>query len=83
MSIFLLAFHCLFWLNVLAGKGGIAMKEYEIHISANYMTDGGSEEGNYFVEYVTAESAAEAEQIKSAELEAAGYYNIEMDTIEA
>ena len=59
------------------------MKEYEIHISANYKTDGGSEEGNYFVEYVTAESAAEAEQIKSAELEAAGYYNIEMDTIEA
>ena len=83
MSIFLLAFHCLFWLNVLAGKGGIAMKEHEIHISANYMTSGGTEEGYYFVEYVTAEDAAEAEQIKSAELEAAGYYNIEMDTIEA
>ena len=60
MSIFLLAFHCLFWLNVLAGKGGIAMKEYEIHISANYMTDGDSEEGSYFVEYVIAKSAAEA-----------------------
>ena len=60
-----------------------AMVEYEIHISANYMTDGGTEEGGYFVEYVIAENAAEAEQIKLAELEAAGYYNIEMHTIEA
>ena len=59
------------------------MKEYEIHISANYMTDGGTEEGNYFVEYVTAEDAAEAKRINATELEAAGYYNIEMDTIEA
>lgn len=59
------------------------MKEYEIHVSANYMTSGGTEEGNYFVEYVTAEDAAEAERIKMTELEAAGYYNIEMDTIEA
>ena len=59
------------------------MKEYEIHISANYMTSGGAEEGSYFVEYVIAESAAEAERIKVTELEAAGYYNIEMDTIEA
>lgn len=58
------------------------MKEYEIHISANYKT-GGSEEGSYFVEYVTAESTAEAEQIKVTELEAAGYYNIEMEAIEA
>ena len=46
------------------------MTEYEIHISANYMTDGGTEEGNFFVEYVVAENAAEAEQIKSVELEA-------------
>lgn len=59
------------------------MKEYEIHVSVNYITDGGTEEGNYFVEYVTAEDAAEAERIKAAELEAAGYYNIKMDTIEA
>ena len=58
------------------------MKEYEIHISANYMTDGGTEEGNFFVEYVVAESAAEAERIKVTELEAAGYYNIELDTID-
>ena len=58
------------------------MKEYEIHISANYMTDGGSMEGSYFVEYVTTENATEAEQIKAAELEAAGYYNITIDIIE-
>ncbi len=59
------------------------MKEYEIHISANYITDGSTEEGGYFVEYVIAENASEAERIKMTELEAAGYYNIEMDTIEA
>lgn len=58
------------------------MKEYEIHISANYMTGGGSEEGSNFVEYVTTENATEAEQIKAAELEAAGYYNITIDIIE-
>ena len=59
------------------------MKEYEIHTTVTYTTDGGTEEGNYFVEYVIAENAAEAEQIKLTELEAAGYYNIEMHTIEA
>ena len=59
-----------------------AMVEYEIHISANYMADGGTEEGDYFVEYVIAENAAESERIKTAELKAAGYYNIELDTIE-
>ncbi len=59
------------------------MTEYEIHISANYMTDGGTEEGSYFAEYVIAENAAEAERIKVTELEAAGYCNIEIDTIEA
>lgn len=35
------------------------MTEYEIHISANYMTSGGMEEDTYFVEYVTAENKAE------------------------
>lgn len=58
------------------------MKEYEIHISANYMTIGGTEEGNYFVEYVTAENTSEAERIKIAELKAVGYYRIELDTTE-
>ena len=58
------------------------MKKYEIHISVNYMTDGGTEEGNYFVEYVIAENVAEAERIKASELTAAGYYNIEMDITE-
>jgi len=59
------------------------VKEYEIHISASYITEGGSREGSCFVEYVTAENAAEAERIKMTELKAVGYYNIEMDTIEA
>ena len=58
------------------------MKEYEIQISANYMTSGGSEEGAYFIEYVVADSMAEAEQIKTAELKATGYYNIKLDIIE-
>lgn len=36
------------------------MKEYELHISVNYMTDGGAEEGSYFIEYVMAEDRPEA-----------------------
>lgn len=37
------------------------MKEYEIHSSANYMTEGGTEEGDYYISYRRANSAAEAE----------------------
>ena len=32
------------------------MKEYEIHTTATYTTDGGTTEGSYFVEYVTAKT---------------------------
>ncbi len=59
------------------------MKEYEIHISASYNTDGGTKEWSYFTEYVNASSAAEAKRIKKAELKADGYHNITMDAIEA
>ena len=34
------------------------MTEYEIHTTANYMTDGGTEEGHYFVCYRWANSIA-------------------------
>ena len=47
------------------------------------MTEGGTEEGNYFVSYRWANSAAEAEEMLTGELKRHGYYNIEMDTIEA
>ncbi len=59
------------------------MKEYEIHVSANYKTSGGSIEWNAFTEYVNANSAAEAKRILRAELKAEGYRRIEMDAIEA
>ena len=59
------------------------MKEYEIHVSASYVTDGGSKEWNAFTEYVTAKSAAEAMRILKAELKAEGYKNITMDAIGA
>ena len=59
------------------------MKEYEIHTTATYTTDGGTTEGSYFVEYVTAKNMAEAKRILRAELKAAGYKNIKMDAIEA
>ena len=59
------------------------MKEYEIHTSANYMTEGGTEEGNYFVSYRWANSAAEAEEMLTGELKRHGYYNITVDAIEA
>ncbi|MGI6014314.1 MAG: hypothetical protein ACOX7K_08590 [Oscillospiraceae bacterium] len=59
------------------------MKEYEIHISASYITSGGSEEWTYVTEHVMACSAEEAKQIKLNELKTDGYSNITMDIIEA
>ena len=59
------------------------MKEYEIHVSASYKTDGGSKEWNYFTEYRNAKTAAEAKRILKEELRAEGYHNITMDAIEA
>lgn len=59
------------------------MKEYEIHISASYTTDGGSKEWNCFTEYVFAKTAAEAKRIKRQELKADGYHNITMEAIKA
>lgn len=59
------------------------MKEYEIHVSTSYRTDGGSKEWNAFTEYVTAESRAAAKKKLRAELKEEGYHNIKMDAIEA
>ena len=59
------------------------MKEYEIHVSASYVTDGGSKEWNAFTEYMNANSAAEAKRILKADLKAEGYKNITMDAIGA
>ena len=59
------------------------MKEYEIRTTATYTTDGGTTEGSYFVEYVTAKSMAEAKRILRTELKAAGYKNIKLDAIKA
>lgn len=59
------------------------MKTYEIHISASYITDGGSKEWNCFKEYVEAATAAEAKKQIKAELKADGYKNITMEAIEA
>ena len=39
------------------------MKEYEIHTTVTYTTEGGTTENSYFVEYVTAKSVAEAKRI--------------------
>ena len=50
------------------------MTEYEIHSSANYMTEGGTEEGEYFRSYRWANSTVEAEEMIRAELERHGYY---------
>ena len=59
------------------------MKEYEIHSTATYTTDGGATEGSYFVEYVAAKNIAEVERILRAELKDARYKNIKLDAIEA
>ena len=58
------------------------MKEYEIHVSASYTTDGGTKEWNAFTEYVTAKSPVEARKLLGAQLKAKGYHNITLsDTI--
>ena len=59
------------------------MKEYEIHVSASYKTDGGTKEWTYFKEYVTAKNAAQAKAQLRTELREQGYHNITMDAIEA
>ena len=59
------------------------MKEYEIHVSATYTTDGGTREGTYFVEYRDAKTAADAKRILKEELKTEGYRNIKLDAIEA
>ena len=59
------------------------MKEYEIHVSASYKTSGGTKEWTYFVEYVTAKTAAQAKAQLLTELKEEGYHNIKMDAIEA
>ena len=51
--------------------------------SSKHSTDGGTTEGSYFVEYVTAKNMVEAKRILRAELQAAGYKNIKLDVIEA
>ena len=59
------------------------MKEYEIHVSASYRTDGGSKEWSYFKEYINANTAAEAKRILKAQLKEDGYHNITLAAIEA
>lgn len=58
------------------------MKEYELHISASYITSGGSKEWTCFTEYRMANSAAEAKRNMRAELRADGYRNITIDALE-
>lgn len=58
------------------------MREYEIHVSASYTTDGGTKEWNAFTEYVNAKNPVEARKLLRARLRAEGYHNITMsDTI--
>lgn len=59
------------------------MKVYEIHSSANYITEGGTEEGDCYIDYRWAHSAAEAEAMIVEELKSDGCYNITVDAIEA
>ena len=59
------------------------MKEYEIHTTATYTTDGGTTEGSYFVKYITAKNMTEAKQSLRTELKTAGYKSIKMEAIEA
>ncbi len=57
------------------------MKEFEIHVSASYRTDGGSKEWNAFTEYVRAKTPAEAKRALKSELMVEGYHNITMSDV--
>ena len=82
---FPLAFCMFLWLNSFTKKQpeGNKMKEYEIHTTLTCATDGGSEEGGYFVKYITAKNMTEAKQSLRTELKTAGYKSIKMEAIEA
>lgn len=58
------------------------MKNYEVHVHASYMTDGGTKCWNCFKEYVTAKNMTEAKKNLKAELKADGYKNITLECIE-
>lgn len=58
------------------------MKTYEIYVTVNYTTEGGSEQWDLWLEYVDAATAIEAENALRSELEAKGYKVTNMDTVE-
>ena len=57
------------------------MKEYEIHASVTYTSQGGTQEYDSFLEYVTAKNASEAKKILRADLKADGFTTLNMDAI--
>lgn len=58
-------------------------REYEVHVSASYITEGQTKAWTYFREYVVAASEKEAKAICRDMLRAEGYKNISMEAIEA
>lgn len=58
------------------------MKTYEIYVSVNYTTEGGSEQQDLWLEYVDAATAIEAEDALRSELETNGYKVTNMETVE-
>ena len=59
------------------------MKEYEIHVSVSYTSQGGTREYDCYLEYVKAHDAAEAKKILRAGLNAGGYEVLNMEAIES
>ena len=55
------------------------MQEYEIFVSASYITDGGTKAYNCFKVYVMADSEDEAVKLVKADLWREGYCDFEMD----
>lgn len=57
-------------------------REYEVQVSASYITEGQSKAWNCFKEYIVAGSEKEAKAICKAMLKAEGYKNISMEAFE-
>lgn len=59
------------------------MKEYEIHVSVTYTSQGGTKEYDYFMKYVFAKNATEAKKIVRTALKADGFKTLNMDAVES
>lgn len=55
------------------------MKEYELHVSVSYVTDGGSKQYDSYLEYVNANTMRDAKKIVRDQFRACGIKILSME----